>query len=106
MNIILVHILIGKIGIHAASVSMFFGFLVCVIIRIAILKKSIRLQLDIKRIVCLYIPLLCVSVTVYFTGSMLYNVILLIMLLGLSVYVCRDEVTQVITVVSKRKRRQ
>lgn len=105
VNIILVHTLIGKIGIHAASVSMFFGFLVCVIIRIAILKKSIRLKLDMKRIVCQYIPLLCVSVAVYFTGSMLYNVILLAVLLVVSAFVCRDEVAQVITAISKRKRK-
>lgn len=105
VNIILVHVLIEKIGIHAASVSMFFGFLVCVIIRIIILKKSIRLKLDMKRIACLYIPLLCVSVAVYFTGNMLYNVILLVLLFVLSVYVCRDEVTQVVSVVSKERRK-
>lgn len=103
VNIVLVHALIGIIGIHAASVSMFFGFLVCVFIRIAILKKSIRLKLDVKRIVLLYIPMLCVSVAVYFTGSMLFNMILVPVLLLISVFVCRDEVGLVLAAVKKKK---
>lgn len=102
VNILLVHMLIGEIGIQAASVSMFFGFLVCVFIRIAILKKNIRLNLDMNRIACQYIPLLCISVWVYFTGDILYNVISLVALLTASAFICRDEITLIINAINKR----
>lgn len=104
VNIVLVNILIDKIGLQAAPISMFFGFFVCVLIRLAILKSTIQLKLDAKKITLIYIPLLCISMVVYFTKSILYNILLILLLSIVSMFICKDEIKIILSAITNKRK--
>lgn len=91
VNIIVVHSLIGKVGVNAASIAIFIGFLVNVIVRVYILRRRINMRIDLKKILK-YIPIILGVSYVYLNRGMVANGILLILSLGFILYIMRKEI--------------
>lgn len=89
VNVGLFHILVGPMGIQAANIALFFGFLVTIIVRLIYLKKSIPIALDFKMIIFTTI-LFCATFAIYMTDNLIFNIITFIILTGISIWAFRD----------------
>lgn len=90
VNVVMVHLLIGRLGVQAASIALFLGFTANVIRRIVVLKKYIDIKLDYK-LFSLLTLIITVDTLIYFYGGILINIILLIAMIisFLLVYRCK-----------------
>ncbi|EOU1217678.1 lipopolysaccharide biosynthesis protein [Clostridium perfringens] len=75
-NVLLVNILIIKIGVNAASISIFFGFFINVIMRISILKKKINFKFNYFTL-CKYIPVILIISYIYINYGYKINLAIL-----------------------------
>ena len=75
-NVLLVNILIIKIGVNAASISIYFGFFINVIMRISILKKKINFKFNYFTL-CKYIPVILIISYIYINYGYKINLAIL-----------------------------
>lgn len=91
INIGCIYLLIEKMGVQAASISLFIGFTTNVIYRIIILKKYIDIKINYKFLLLYCIPLIIV-IFVYMKLSNIYNLICELFILTISMYIYRDKI--------------
>ena len=65
VNVITLHLLIGKIGAQAANISLFLGFMTNIVIRIVMLRNVAKIKID-KRINFWFSVLFCLGLYVIF----------------------------------------
>lgn len=87
VNIIIVLLSIGTLGVQSASLALGIGFLVVDIRRYILLKKHLELALDVKTIVLSFV-ILSISMMVYISGNIVWNLIdfILVIIVMLSIY--------------------
>ena len=88
-NVIIINLLINKIGINAASISLFIGFVINVILRIFILKKKLMIKIDYKFIIMSCILFIYVYLT-YVNGGIALNIVSVIVVLITTLYIFKD----------------
>ena len=91
VNIISIYLLIGSLGVQAASISLFIGFTVNVIRRISILRRYIDLKINYRFLLLYSVPLIII-IFVYLNLSVVYNIIIEVIILSVSIYIYRDKI--------------
>ena len=89
VNVSVFHALVGRIGIQAANISLFFGFLANIVMRLLLLKRSIKINLNYKMLAFTSV-LFCIVFVVYLTNNTLINLIVLILLVAIMVIAFRE----------------
>lgn len=89
VNVALLHLLIGKIGIQAANVSLFSGFAVNIVIRILFLKRSVKIKLDYPTL-AISLSLFAVSWYIYLTQGVLINIIFAFVVAAIFAFIFRE----------------
>jgi len=89
VNVALFHLLIHRIGTQAANIALLAGFLVNIVMRIVILRKSVAVKLDYTVIIGGTV-LFAAAFYVYSTMGMAANAVCLAAVCALSLYVLRD----------------
>lgn len=105
VNVILVHLLLPRIGVQGASVALLSGFLLNILIRLIVLRKEIRIQIDWKFLSALLV-LLSVIISVYFKCGLMWNILAGIVSGLLTLYVFRDMVFLILNRVLRKKRKE
>lgn len=102
VNVGLFHALVGSMGIQAANIALFFGFLVNIIMRLLLLKKSIPISLDYKMIVVTMI-LFGAAFGVYMTNNTLVNILAFLVFAAITLFAFRDLIKQLLTKIKNRR---
>ena len=89
-------------GIQAANIALFFGFLVNIIMRLLLLKKSIPISLDYKMIVVTMI-LFGAAFGVYMTNNTLVNILAFLVFAAITLFAFRDLIKQLLTKIKNRR---
>ncbi|MBI5997588.1 lipopolysaccharide biosynthesis protein [Clostridium perfringens] len=101
VNVVLVHLLITKIGVNAASIAIFFGFFVNVIIRIKILKNKIQFNINIFKLLK-YIPIIGSVSYIYINFGFTINVITMLLSIGIITYINKKYIVIIYQKVSNK----
>ena len=91
VNCTIIFLLLKVIGVEAANIALIAGFLVTVLIRIIILAKTIKIKINIK-FVMLMIPVIVAVVFIFRDCEWYYNLIMLILTIGISSFALRKEI--------------
>lgn len=102
VNVSLFHILVGFMGIQAANISLLCGFLVNIIFRIVLLRKSIKITLNYKMLLGTT-ALFVVAFVVYLTQGMVANIAVFVVFLGIALFSFRDLLQKGLEVVKQKK---
>lgn len=105
VNIVVVHLLIGKIGLQAANIASFLGFALNIFIRILLLNKNIKLKIDVKFILLTAI-LFIVSCYVYLNLSNWGNLLFAFAIFVLSIFTFKDLYMSIINFISRKFKKQ
>ena len=89
VNVLLVHILIGKIGVQAASISFAMGYLIVVIRRMILVNQYLDVRVDKRNILMLFTGF-CIVNLVYIHGQIGTNLCLLLGLFFIGIYGYRN----------------
>ena len=89
VNVAIINVLINRIGINAASISLFIGFIINIILRIFILKKKLTIDIDYKFIIISFILFIYVYLT-YIKGGVVLNIISILVILIVTIYTFKD----------------
>lgn len=90
-NVIVIHLTISFLGIQAASVALFVGFLTNCIMRIKVLNKFVPIKLDVKILLrCIFI--LLISTLAFLSNNWFVNILDFIIVIILGVYWYRDKI--------------
>lgn len=103
VNIAILYLLIGSIGIQAANVALLCGFVVNDVIRIVFLRNTSPIRLDYKKIILLF-ALFSLSWYIYNSQSMIVNFVFLIALLGITAYIFRAWIGKFYSMIKNRIR--
>ncbi|SHF32082.1 lipopolysaccharide biosynthesis protein [Lactonifactor longoviformis] len=94
VNVICVHLLLPVLGVQGASIALFLGFLINVIIRIRILSKEIRVKMD-MRFIGMFTILTAGVTFVYIKLSYIGNLVAFAVGVFATIYVFRDVIGKV-----------
>lgn len=100
VNVLTLHLLIGKIGTQAANISLFLGFLTNIIIRIAMLKNVAKIRPD-KWTMIGFSVLFFLGLYLYFSKDTLWNILFAIVASILSLLIFRELIQKVFIAVKK-----
>jgi O-antigen/teichoic acid export membrane protein len=101
INIICIHTLVKFIGVQAASIALFLGFLVNSIMRIKILRKYMNLTINYTNVFLLSI-LIILSTIIYLTQGLIVNVFEIIIMMLLFLFLSKNEIIKLYkTIISK-----
>lgn len=78
VNIAIVYSLINKLGVHAANLGLLFGYLANNFIRVFIISKEIKFNVEVKDII-LIIPFIFIAIYIFRYGNIFLNLTVLIM---------------------------
>ena len=95
INVLAINILVKYIGVNAASISLFLGFFVNVIMRIRLLNKFMLLHINFKKIV-IYFILIAISMIAFYSNNLIINIINLLLMLIIALYIMKDEIMLII----------
>lgn len=101
INIVVNILLIRHIGLYAASISTFIGYLLTMVYRIIDTRKYLQIKYDIKRYVVLGSMLLC-SCVIYYLNNKLISIICIPFFILLAYLLNRDVVSAVIIVMEEK----
>lgn len=73
VNVTVLHLLIGKLGIQAANISLLCGFIVNIVVRIVLLNKTTKIRLDVKFIVLSFV-LFGAAFAIYMSNRIWLNI--------------------------------
>lgn len=102
VNITIINLLINQIGINAASISLFIGFMINIILRILILKKKLTINIDYKFIILSAILFAYVYLT-YMKGGVVLNLISIGIILITTIYVFKNYLLMFINKIIKKQ---
>lgn len=74
VNVSLFHLLVGTLGLQAANVALFCGFMVIIIVRLVLSRKNFKIYLDYKMLAFTTV-LFCIAYYIYATQNRLVNLI-------------------------------
>ena len=92
VNVITIYLLISHLGVQAANVAVCCGYSTICIIRVFSLNRKVGLKIDVKPILLYSVLFFAVS-AVFYTQGMALNGITLVVVLILSLFLCKDIVT-------------
>ena len=90
-NVVSIHILVPLIGIQASNIALAIGFLLLVISRIVLLKKSMTLKIDYASILLMSAAFVGATF-VYTKGNLIANIAVLLAAAVLTLYIFREYV--------------
>ena len=90
-NVVCIHILVPLIGIQASNIALAIGFLLLVISRIVLLKKSMTLKIDYASILLMSAAFVGATF-VYTKGNLIANIAVLLAAAVLTLYIFREYV--------------
>lgn len=102
INVLAINILVRYIGVNAASISLFLGFFVTVIMRIRLLKKFMPLHVNLKKII-IYFILIAISMLAFYSNNLIINILNLLLMIIISLYIMKEEVMLIINKFILRK---
>lgn len=102
INVLAINILVRYIGVNAASISLFLGFFVTVIMRIRLLKKFMPLHVNLKKII-IYFILITISMLAFYSNNLIINILNLLLMIIISLYIMKEEVMLIINKFILRK---
>lgn len=102
INVLAINILVRHIGVNAASISLFLGFFVTVIMRIRLLKKFMPLHVNLKKII-IYFILIAISMLAFYSNNLIINILNLLLMIIISLYIMKEEVMLIINKFILRK---
>lgn len=88
-NVVCIHLLISRIGIQASNISLMIGFLMLCVSRIVLFKKYMKLKIDYKSIIILFVSFGIISIT-YFYGGIIQNIVMFFFACIVSVFLFKD----------------
>jgi len=94
-NVITVHLLIGKFGLQAANISLIVGFLVNVVFRIIVLRRKIKINVNILAIL-IFIILSAFQILVYIKGSIFVNILTLVIAITIGLISYKEKILLVL----------
>lgn len=95
INVLAINILVRYIGVNAASISLFLGFFVNVVMRIRLLNKFMPLHINLKKIV-IYFILIAISMIAFYSNNLIINIINLLLMLIIALCIMKDEIMLII----------
>ena len=101
INIFVNILFINKIGLYAASISTFVGYLITMIYRILDSNKYIKIKYNIKRLLMIII-LIIISIFIYYINNKLLSLIYLILFLPIG-YILNKKMIQGIILTIRRR---
>ena len=90
VNVLSVHALIPVVGVQAAGIALFLGFLTNTIAKLILLRKEIQIKIDWKNIVIALMMFMFVMV-IYIKGNLMLNFVSLGIACLATLYVFRKE---------------
>ncbi len=99
-NVFVLIILIKPLGVQAATISLCAGYIVSFIARIKLVKKFVKLEINIKQFL-MYTLLFAVSVVVFNFGSILMNILELMIIIIIVFTSYRTEITKILSAKQK-----
>lgn len=102
INVLAINILVRYIGVNAASISLFLGFFVTVIMRIRLLKKFMPLHVNLEKII-IYFILIAISMLAFYSNNLIINILNLLLMIIISLYIMKEEVMLIINKFILRK---
>jgi O-antigen/teichoic acid export membrane protein len=95
-NCSLIMLLVGICGLQSANIALFIAFMVNSIIRINLLKKKIKLIINLRIIILVFMPLFIAEYFVYYFLNAISNICVLAALIAIVVSINRDDVLWVL----------
>lgn len=95
VNVVTVHILLPTVGIQGASMALFLGFFINIVIRIKVLTKEVSVHMDWK-FLSFYVVWISLIVVVYNTQGMAVNLLCASIGVMITLYVFRDMISQIL----------
>lgn len=95
-NIVLVPLFISFWGLQGAVMAMMVSFLVNVMMRIIVIRGTVRITIDYKRLLLLS-GMLVISFFVFYSGQLIGNICMLLLIFVLSTIMLRKYIRQIIT---------
>jgi polysaccharide biosynthesis protein len=90
-NIVLINILIKRFMLVGVCISLIISFIINAVIRLYLLRKKYKLQLDYKKTV-LSVIIICVYVLAYYTGIKILNMAMLIISIVIALIIFKSEI--------------
>lgn len=103
VNVIIIHLLIGKIGLMAANISMLIGFITNIVIRKLVLTKYIYVEFNFIKNALYFVPLFIVLLYIYNNCNFIINIIALILIMMFSIFKERKDILTIINYIKERK---
>lgn len=101
VNMILLHLLIGKIGLMAANISMLIGFITNIAIRKLVLSKYIYVEFNFIKNVLYFAPLFIVLLYIYNNCNLEINIMALVFIAIFSIFKERKDILTIINYIKK-----
>lgn len=95
VNVLTINILVRHVGVNSASISLFLGFFVTVVMRIRLLKKFIPLHINLNKI-ARYFVLIVISMIAFYSNNLTINILNLLLMVIISLYVMKNDIVLVI----------
>lgn len=89
VNVTIIKLLIGNIGLNAANISLLLGFIVNIALRIKMLQKDMTIKIDYKFIAVLLI-MFAIIYNAYYHFGMIGNALMIILTILFALYVFKD----------------
>ena len=98
VNVGLFHLLVGKVGLQAANISLTLGYSANIIMRIVILKRSFTIKMDYVKII--FVLLLNIPIFyIYLTQSIIVNIIAFVVVGIIMLLMFRDIIKRMFTTI-------
>ncbi|MGN0399515.1 MAG: lipopolysaccharide biosynthesis protein [Blautia sp.] len=101
VNVTLVHLLLPRVGVQGASMALFTGFFINIVIRIRVLMKEIKVHMDWKFLGA-YLIWMVIVVWIYNTQGIVLNIAAVFLGILLTVFVFKDMLCQIIASIKEK----
>ncbi len=101
INIVVNILLVKHIGLYAASISTFVGYLLTLVYRIIDTRKYIKIRLDIKQILGISV-LIFISTFVYYLNNKFVSIIILPIFMMLAILFNKETIRVLLEIISKK----
>ncbi|BBB90118.1 MAG TPA: lipopolysaccharide biosynthesis protein [Methylomusa anaerophila] len=102
VNILVIHSLIGALGVLAATVSLFVGYVVNIIIRVIFLNKKIDFNVNYK-LILLTSPIIIFAIHIYANMSLVANYVMLLFAVLFTLYYLKTYIIKILNKVRVRR---
>ena len=103
INVATIYLLINRIGLEAANIGLLAGYFVNIVLRLIILKKYVILNINWKYLIFIYLPLLVVTYVVYYKTNLLFNILLFVLVIGVTLLVTKNDIKAIFKSLKEKK---